>query len=194
MPKIKIAVVYHSGYGHTENVAKHVAKGAADSGAETNLIKVSEEGKITEAEWLILDEAHAIIFGSPTYMGSVSGQFKIFMDATSKVWFSQKWKDKIAGGFTNSMNLSGDKLSSLIQMALLAGQHSMMWVSLGISPALAKNNHQREEDSLNRIGSYLGLMTQSENVAPELSPPSGDLKTAELYGKRIADAASKWFK
>lgn len=193
MNKIKVVVVYHSGYGHTENVAKYVAKGSSDAGAETAMIKVSAEGKITDEEWKVLDASHAIVFGSPTYMGSVSGPFKMFMDSTSQAWFTQKWKDKIAGGFTNSMNMSGDKLSSLIQMALLAGQQSMIWVSLGISPPQVKTNHHREEESLNRVGSYLGLMTQSENASPEITPPTGDLKTAELYGKRIAEAASKWF-
>lgn len=194
MTKIKVSVVYHSGYGHTEKVARSVAKGSSDAGAETAIIKVNQEGKITEQEWKTLDDSHAIIFGSPTYMGSVSGPFKMFMDSTSQAWFTQKWKDKIAGGFTNSMNMSGDKLASLIQIALLAGQQSMIWVSLGVTPPQVKTNHHREEESLNRVGSYLGLMTQSENASPDVTPPSGDLKTAELYGKRIADAAAKWFK
>ena len=59
----------------------------------------------------ILDAADAIIFGAPTYTSSISGPFKVFMDATSKKWFAHAWKDKIAAGFTNSGSHSGDKLA-----------------------------------------------------------------------------------
>jgi NAD(P)H dehydrogenase (quinone) len=69
---------------------------------------VSAEG------WATLNDADAIIMGSPTYMGSVSWQFKKFADASSKPWFSQAWKDKIFAGFTNSATMNGDKLSTCI--------------------------------------------------------------------------------
>ena len=109
----RIAVVYHSGYGHTEVIAKAVYKGTLEiKGTESKLIKVNPEGKIPEEAWHILEKSDAIIFGAPTYMGSLSGPFKMFIDTTSKIFFEQKWKNKVAGGFTNSGGLSGDKLSS----------------------------------------------------------------------------------
>ena len=91
----KIAIVFHSGYGHTQRMAQAVAEGAAGE-----LITIDAEGNLTEAQWATLAAADAIIFGSPTYMGSVSWQFKKFADASSKPWFTQVWKDKIAAGFT----------------------------------------------------------------------------------------------
>lgn len=187
-----IVVVYHSGYGHTAVVAESVAKGAKNAGASTNLIKVGPEGSISEADWGSLDAADAIIFGAPTYMGSASGPFKVFMDATSKAWFSQKWKDKLAGGFTVSHSLSGDKLATLQQFAVLAAQHGMIWVSTGMLPGESDTPHQRSPETINRIGSSLGVMAQAENAAPDQTPPSGDLKTAELYGERLAAAAKRW--
>ena len=66
-----------------------------------------------EANWDKLNAADGIIFGAPTYMGGVSAPFKAFIDAASKVWFQQGWKDKTAAGFTNSGSYSGDKLSAL---------------------------------------------------------------------------------
>lgn len=104
----KIVVVFHSGYGHTKKQAEAVAKGA-----QATLIEISQEGEITEAEWALLDEADAIVFGTPTYMGMASWQFKKFADATSKAWFTQKWKDKLFGGFTNSASFNGDKQSTM---------------------------------------------------------------------------------
>ena len=108
----KIAIVYHSGYGHTEVVANHVAKGARDAGAEVSIIKAEEVAKSDEGPWDKLNEADAIIFGSPTYMGSASASMKAFMEASSKVWFTHGWKDKLAAGFTNSGAINGDKLNT----------------------------------------------------------------------------------
>jgi len=104
----KTVVVYHSGYGHTQRIAQSVAEGA-----QAKLIAISPEGEISKAEWDDLNQAQAIIFGSPTYMGTVSWQFKRWADSTSKQWMSGAWKDKVAGGFTISANLSGDKLSTI---------------------------------------------------------------------------------
>jgi multimeric flavodoxin WrbA len=64
-------VIYHSGYGHTQRLAQQVA-----DGADAQLIAIDAEGNIGEADWAALDAADAIIMGSPTYMGTVSWQFK----------------------------------------------------------------------------------------------------------------------
>ena len=178
----KIVIAYHSGYGHTAKLAQAIETGAKNTGAETTLIDVTA---IDDAGWEALDAAHGIVFGAPTYMGSLSGPFKVFMDATSKPWFAQKWKDKVAGGFTNSGSLSGDKLSSLQQLSILAAQHGMIWVG----NALPKEGNEPEH--VNRLGSWLGVMAQSDNKSPDETPPAGDLKTAELYGARVASIAGK---
>ena len=85
-----VVVVYHSGYGHTTKQAEAVA-----AGAQADLIAIDANGDIAEVDWAKLDAAKAIIMGSPTYMGSVSWQFKKFADASSKRWFTQEWKNKI---------------------------------------------------------------------------------------------------
>ena len=137
-----------------------------------------------------LNEYDAIIFGSPTYMGSVSAPFKAFMDASSKVWFSQGWKDKVSAGFTNSHSLSGDKLNTLFQLTIFAVQHGMIWVGQGEMNG-SPDGEAGKPDAINRLGSMLGVMAQSENESPEVTPPSGDLKTAELLGKRVAVVTQK---
>ena len=188
---IKVAIVYHSGYGHTAAVAEHVAKGARETaGAEATLYKVEEFGA-NEGPWDQLAAADAIIFGAPTYMGSASAPFKQFADASSKVWFTHGWKDKLAAGFTNSGSWSGDKLNTLVQFATLAAQHGMNWVNLGLFPGFNKKGST--QDDLNRVGSFLGLMTQANvDEGPDTAPIASDRKTAELFGRRVAEAAIRW--
>jgi NAD(P)H dehydrogenase (quinone) len=179
----KLVVAFHSGYGHTRKVAEAVVDGAAAvAGVEAGLIDL---GAIDDAGWRRLAEADAIVFGAPTYMGGPSAQFKAFADASAKVWFTQGWKDKIAGGFTCSLTMSGDKYATLMAMVTLAMQHGMVWVGLGMLPS----ERAGDPDQLNRLGSYLGLMAQADNLPPDQSPPPGDLETAFAYGQRIAGFA-----
>lgn len=183
----KVAVVYHSGYGHTAEVAKAVARGAADiAGIEAQLISVTDVDK----HWQDLDAADAIIFGAPTYMGSVSAPFKAFMDASSKVWFTQGWKDKIAAGFTHSGSQNGDKFNSLTQLYTFAMQHGMIWTGLGLMPG--NNSSKGSVNDLNRLGSFSGAMTQSNVDQGAEAIPASDLKTAEHLGRRVALVAAQF--
>jgi multimeric flavodoxin WrbA len=175
----KIVVVYHSGYGHTERVADFVAQGA-----HAQKIAIDADGNITEQDWADLNAADAIIFGSPTYMGMASWQFKKFADATSKQWFASAWKNKVAGGFTISASPSGDKLSTIQYFITLAMQQGMIWVG---QPILNDGN-------LNRIGSNSGVMAQVGPTSPAADIPQGDLDTAKAYGARVAEITAKLVK
>jgi NAD(P)H dehydrogenase (quinone) len=175
---MKIAIVYHSGYGHTKMVAEHIQKGASKELRQVFLLSVLE----AQDNFDLLHQAETLVFGCPTYMGSVSAEFKKFMEVTGKFWYQQKWKDKFAAGFTNSSTANGDKLNTLQQLSIFAAQHSMLWISSGILPKF-ESDKQLEEPS--GLGSYLGLMTLSDNSSKELNPPKG-LQTAELFGQRIA--------
>jgi multimeric flavodoxin WrbA len=172
----QIAVLYHSGYGHTQRVAQYVAEGAG-----ADLIAIDADGNISDADWAALDAADAIIFGSPTYMGMASWQFKKVADASSKRWFSSAWKDKIAAGFTISASPSGDKLSTIQYFITLSMQHGMIWVG---QPSM-------NDGTINRIGSNSGLMAQVGPTSPAADIPEGDLDTARQYGQRIAQVAKK---
>ena len=176
-------VIYHSGYGHTKRVAEQVAQGA-----NAQLVAIDAEGNINDADWDTLNAANAIIFGAPTYMGSPSWQFKKFADATSKVWFTQGWKDKVFGGFTNSASLNGDKQVSLIYLQTLASQHGGIWVSLGLPPS---NSKAATRNDMNNLGGSVGLLVQSPADASVEEIPQGDLDTAKSYGQRVAQIAAK---
>lgn len=150
-----IVIVYHSGYGHTQKLAEAVHAGAQDAGAAARLIAV---GELDDAGWAALDAADAIVFGAPTYMGGPSAQFKQFADATSKPWFTQKWKDKLAAGFTNSATMNGDKFSTIQYFVTLAMQHGMVWVGTGMMPA---NSKAATRNDINYVGGFTGLLAQS---------------------------------
>jgi multimeric flavodoxin WrbA len=187
-----VAIVYHSGFGHTAVVAEHIAKGAASvPGATARIYKADELSSPDAGPWAELAAADAIVFGSPTYMGSASAPMKQFMDASSKVWFTRGWKDKIAAGFTNSASWSGDKLSTLEQFAVFAAQHGMIWAGTGMLPG--NNVSTGSSEDINRLGSFLGLMTQSNgDQGPDVAPPQSDRRTAEKFGQRIAEVAARW--
>ena len=179
----KIAVVFHSGYGHTQRMAQAVAQGA-----EAELLAIDADGNLSDAAWTSLNEADAIIMGSPTYMGSVSWQFKKFADASSKAWFTQQWKDKLFAGFTNSATMNGDKHSTLHYLFTLAMQHGGLWVGTGMLPSNAKS---AQRNDVNYVGSSSGAMatTPSDASANEMLP--GDLETARLFGKRVQEVVQR---
>lgn len=181
----RIVVAYHSGYGHTRKLAEAVREGAAGvPGASAQLLPVDE---IDAQGWQALEAADAIVFGAPTYMGGPSAQFKTFADASAKAWFSGLWRDKVAGGFTCSLSMSGDKLSTLTYLATLAMQHGMVWVGTGTMPA----QRPGAPGEINRLGGWFGVMAQADNVPPEISPPKGDVDSALAYGRRIAGFAQR---
>lgn len=183
-----IAIAYHSGYGHTKKVAEAIASGVGSvEGANVSIIDITtveEPVNGFTSGWEALQASEGILFGAPTYMAGPSGQFKVFADATAKIWFERGWKDKIGGGFTNSMSNAGDKANTLNYLFGLAAQHEMNWVTLGI----------RNDGNLNRSGFYVGVGTQSDNDSPEVTPGEGELETARLYGVRFAEAVQRWIK
>jgi NAD(P)H dehydrogenase (quinone) len=179
----KTIVVFHSGYGHTKRVAEFVAEGA---GAE--LLAIDAEGNLPDGGWEKLAAADAIIFGSPTYMGGASWQFKKFADASSKPWYGRAWQDKVFGGFTNSASLNGDKQVTLIGLQTLASQHGGIWVSLGLLPS---NSKAAARTDINNLGGSVGLLVQSPSDAGVDEIPQGDLDTAKRYGQRVAEVAAK---
>ena len=178
-----ISIVFHSGYGHTAKIAQAVAEG---SGA--TLLAIDEHGNLAPEGWERLAASKAIIFGTPTYMGNVSWQFKKFADASSKPWFGHAWKDKLFAGFTNSASPSGDKLSTLHYLFTLSMQHGGVWVGTGMMPASSK---AAVRNDVNHLGAFSGAMAQSPSDASVDEMLPGDLETARLFGARVATMAAR---
>lgn len=182
-----IVIAYHTGFGKTAELADAVCRGAASvPGAKATLCDITA---LDDAGWAVLDRADAIIFGAPTYFGSVSAEFKRFIEASASRWFDgPRWKDKLAAGFTNSKTMSGDKLNTLFDLAVFAAQHGMIWVGLDLYPGWHTSNSSPNE--LNRIGSWLGVMSQANSDEPPgVVPPRSDLDTGGRLGQRVAEYA-----
>lgn len=169
-----LCVVFHSVYGHTAKVAEAIAAGAVEAGAQVDLMAVDA------IDWARLDACDVMIMGCPTYMGNLTAGLKQFMEQSSKRWLARAWQGKLAAGFTNAGGLSGDKLAVLQQINLFAMQHGMLWAGLPYLPT------GREPHDLNRMSSFLGLMTQSDNADVSITPPQGDLDTARQFGAHLA--------
>ncbi|MEU9100289.1 flavodoxin family protein [Streptomyces sp. NPDC048361] len=179
-----VSIAYHSGYGHTAVLAEAVGQAAAEAGATVHVIKVDT---ITEAEWELLDASDAIVFGSPTYMGTASGAFHQFAEDSSKRWFTDAWRDKLAAGFTNSGSKSGDKGHTLQFFGTLAAQHGMHWVNLGLKPGW--NASTASEYDLNRLGFFAGAGAQTNSDQGPEAVHKADIATAEHLGRRVTETA-----
>jgi NAD(P)H dehydrogenase (quinone) len=185
-----IAIVFFSGYGHTLKQAEAVREGATSvASAKVGFYQIDPEGNLPETTFEALAAADAIIYGSPTYMGGPAWQFKKFADATSKHWFTQAWKNKIAGGFTNSASVNGDKFSTIAYFFTLSQQHGQIWIGTGLLPS---NTKAHGPDDVNwTAGSAGALAVSPADASPDEAPRKGDLETARLLGKRIAEFAAR---
>ena len=184
-----LAVVFQSGKGHTKALADSILKGANSvDGVSGHLFEIRGQdiaaGRFANDTLMgALDSCDGIVLGCATYMGSASAIFKAFLEAAFLPrWFEQRWKDKVAAGFTNSASQSGDKLTTLFQLSVFAMQMGMIWV--GVSDLPGNNWSGGARSDLNRLGSWVGAMGQSN--ADEEIPSIGDIDTAERFGARVA--------
>lgn len=184
-----ISVIYFSGTGSTAKFAESIQKGANSIEELTAQLIAIDENEIIKGRYQNntvieqLNESDAIIFGTPTYMAGCAAQFKAFADASSSSWYQQKWKNKIAAGFTVSGTPSGDKLSTLQYLQAFAMQHGMIWIGTGELPMQASG--------INRLGSWSGAMAQStQDVQNPITDE--DLLSANVFGKRIAEITLKF--
>ncbi|KKD60933.1 flavodoxin [Grimontia sp. AD028] len=177
----KIAIVYFSQTGTTDALAKAVACGAEAQEAQVFAYRILGsdivEGRFkNDALFEELSDMDAIIFGSPTYMGGPTAQFKAFADASSESWSKQRWKNKLAAGFTIGGSPCGEVQSTVEYFNVLATQHSMLWVGIDAPEgALSKD--------FNRLNASLGVVALADTESG-LHPV--DAKTAERLGERVA--------
>jgi multimeric flavodoxin WrbA len=180
----RLAIIYFSATGTTEKLAHAVERGAATNTSVT-LCRITGDDIISgrflsERTMQAIDASDGVAFGSPTYMGGPSAQFKAFADATSERWSKQVWAGKVAAGFTTGAFAGGDQLNTLTYFSILAAQHGMLWCGIDIAG-------EGDPNGLNRLGSQLGLATHL--VGGELIP--GDVRTAEYLGTRLARIARR---
>lgn len=176
-----IAIIYHSRQGHTQFIAEQIQIGAAQ--VENIQIDLFTAESLMAHPYLIA-QYDGLIWGSPTYLGGVSGTFKQLMDLTGPLWKKQSLKGKLAAEFTVSSLPAGDKQSTLISLFTFCMQHGMIWIGNPVLP----EQHQGipYTQALNRLGSWSGLMAQAEHQSAANAFDFGDIKTAQLFGQNFA--------
>lgn len=185
-PAPALVIAYHSGFGHTAVFAGAVADGARTTGATADVLAVDA---LTDTDWQALDDADAIVFGCPTYMGNVSAGFQAFTERTGRRCQEGRWRDKLAAGFTNSGAKSGDKVATLMSLAVFAAQHHMHWVNLGL--VAGWNSSAGSAADLNRLGFFLGAGAQTDVDAGADRVHAADLATCRHLGARVAGVAAQ---
>lgn len=193
-----IAIVYYSASGTTHSLAEAIQYGINTLNSNTHrsdstsnsteskhnvvvhtyriLPEHIQGGRFLELDMLAsISQADGIIFGSPTYMGSVAAQFKAFIDATSSIWAEGGWTNKIAAAFTVGGSYSGDQLSTIQYLHILANQHGMLWAGLD-GKGLQTNNVP------NISGANSGLIIHAHNN----KVPKDAFLTAQYLGQRVA--------
>ena len=178
-----IAIIYHSRQGHTQFIAQQIQIGAAKI-ENMDIDLFTAEQLMSHPE--LLTQYDGLIWGTPTYLGGVSGTLKQLMDATGPLWKKQSFKGKLAAGFTVSSLPAGDKQSTLISLFTFCMQHGMIWVGNPILP----EQHQGVPyaQAANRLGSWSGLMAQAEHASAADVFDLGDIKIAQLFGENFASS------
>ncbi|MCC2596632.1 NAD(P)H:quinone oxidoreductase [Pusillimonas sp. MFBS29] len=194
----KILVLYHSMYGHIETMAQKVAEGAGSvAGAEVTIKRVPETmpeeafrnagGKVDQAAPVAapteLGDYDAIIIGTPTRFGNMSGQMRNFLDQTGGLWAKGALAGKVASVFTSTGTGGGQEMTITSTWTTLA-HHGMIIVPIGYTtPALF-------DTSKVRGGTPYGASTIAGGDGSR-QPSAEELEIARHQGAHVAQIAVK---
>lgn len=195
---IKVLVLYHSMYGHIETMAQKVAEGAASvSGVDVTIKRVPETmpaeafakagGKTDQAAEVAapaeLADYDAIIIGTPTRFGNMSGQMRNFLDQTGGLWAKGALAGKVASVFTSTGTGGGEEMTITSTWTTLA-HHGMVIVPIGYTnPALFDISEVRG-------GTPYGASTIAGGDGSR-QPSASELDIARHQGEMVARLAVK---
>jgi NAD(P)H dehydrogenase (quinone) len=197
----RILVLYHSFYGHIEAMANAVAEGARQvSGAQVEVKRVPETvpddvfrksgGKADQpapvAQAAELANYDAILFGTPTRFGNMSGQMRNFLDQTGGLWMSGALVGKVGSVFCSSATQHGGQESTILTFIPTLLHQGMIVVGLPYS-----DQTQMGIDEI-KGGSPYGASTIAGGQG-ERMPSQQELGMARYQGKHVATIATKLF-
>jgi len=198
-----VKVVYYSMYGHVHAMAQAVAEGVSRvEGARAELRMVPETlprdvlekmGALEAVEMMKdvqlctvdeLEEASAIIFGTPTRFGNMCGQMRQFLDATGKLWASGALIGKVGSVFTSSATQHGGQESTILSFHTTLLHQGMIVVGLPYS-----FQGQMRIDEITG-GSPYGASTIAGGEGQRM-PSENELEAARFQGRHVAGIASR---
>lgn len=194
----KVLVLYHSMYGHIETMAQSVAEGARSvSGVDVTIKRVPETmpedafrnagGKTSQPAEIAspaeLADYDAIILGTPTRFGNMSGQMRNFLDQTGGLWAQGALAGKVASVFTSTGTGGGQEMTITSTWTTLA-HHGMVIVPIGYTtPALFDISEVRG-------GTPYGASTIAAGDGSR-QPSTAELGIARHQGATVAQLAVK---
>ena len=194
----KVLVLYYSMYGHIETMAQAIAEGAKGvDGAEVTIKRVPETmsdqaflgagGKADQEAPVAtpqeLPEYDAIIFGTPTRFGNMSGQMRTFLDQTGGLWAGGKLHGKLGSVFT-STGTGGGQEHTISSFWTTLAHHGMVLVPLGYGIP--------EFFDISEVngGTPYGASTIAGGDGSR-QPSEKELTIARFQGKHVADLVVK---
>ncbi|WP_429260907.1 NAD(P)H:quinone oxidoreductase [Paraburkholderia sp. GAS334] len=196
MHKPKVLVVFYSRNSSTEMLAKAVAEGALEAGAEIRMRRVREvvgpdvmrqapgwlenatemNAKYeapteTDAEW-----ADAIVFGTPTRFGSISAELKAYIDGLGGLWFAGKLNGKVGSVFGSTSSRHGGNEATLLATYAPMAHLGLIIVPLGYADA-----------AMFKAGTPYGATHVSQRDA--VKPDDDHLAVARFQGLRVTTVA-----
>jgi NAD(P)H dehydrogenase (quinone) len=195
----KILILYHSVYGHIETMAQAEAEGAREvAGAVVTLKRVPETmsadavraagGKLDQAAAVAtpdeLADYDAIIFGTPTRFGNMTGQMRTFLDQTGGLWMKGALIGKLGSVFTSSATQHGGQESTILSFHTTLLHQGMLIVGLPYS--------EQRQMGLDEIkgGSPYGASTIA-GAQGERQPSEQERAMARFQGRHVAQLAAR---
>ncbi len=200
---MKVLVAYYSMYGHIYQMAQAAAEGVQSvAGADVELRRVPEtlpddvlqkmgaiEAQKQQADVPIcevdhLEEADAIIFGTPTRFGNMCGQMRQFLDATGKLWVNSALVGKVGSVLTSSNTQHGGQESTILSFHITLLHQGMVIVGLPYT-----FEGQTKMDEITGCSPY-GASTIAGGDGSRL-PSKNELAGARFQGEHVARIAKK---
>jgi NAD(P)H dehydrogenase (quinone) len=194
----KVLVLYYSAYGHIETMAKAVAEGAREAGAEVDVKRVPETAplEVAKAAYFKLDQEapvatvaelanyDAIVVGTGTRFGRVSSQMASFLDQAGGLWATGALIGKVGGAFTSTATQHGGQETTLFSLITNLLHFGMVIVGL--------NYGHQGQGTLDEItgGSPYGATTLT-GAQGQRQPSANELAGARYQGRTIAETAMK---
>jgi NAD(P)H dehydrogenase (quinone) len=200
---MKLLVLFYSTYGHIYRLAQAIADGAREVPGvdvvlkrvpETLSAEVIESMGATEAQKAFasvpiatvgdLVDAGAIIFGTPTRFGNMTGQMRQFLDGTGGLWAQGKLVGKVGSVFVSSATQHGGQESTILSFHTTLLHHGM--VIVGLPYAFQGQMRLDEVTGGSPYGASTIVGGKGERMASE-----NELAAARFQGRHVAQIAKK---
>lgn len=198
----KVLVLYHSSYGHIEQMARAVAEGARSvAGVEVTVkrvpelvppdvaassgMKVNQEAPLAQPGELV--DYDAIIIGTPTRFGNMAAQMRNFLDQTGPIWVQSGLVGKVGSVFTSTASQHGGQEATILSTQVTLMHHGMIIVGL---PYSWPGNAQMAEIS---GGTPYGASTIT-GADGSRQPSANELEGARYQGRHVAEITAQYLR